>query len=104
MLTFCLILPPPLGGQIMFYSFPYHQHRPEGLKHPHGMTGRLELGYQSLVGLPGVESVCLCVCLCLGECVKGKLSGGVRGVAGSVLSKSAIFMPITVKSECPIMT
>ena len=53
----------------MFYSFPYHQHRPEGLKHPHGMTGRLELGYQSLVGLPGVESVCLCVCLCLCLCL-----------------------------------
>ena len=44
----------------------------------------------------------MCVCLCV--CVTGKLSGGVRGVAGSVLSKSAIFMPITVKSECSIMT
>ena len=63
MLTFCLILPPPLGGLIMFYSFLYHQHQPEGLKHPHGMIGRLELGYQSLLGLPGVESVCVCVCV-----------------------------------------
>ena len=44
----------------------------------------------------------MCVCLCV--CVTGKLSGGLRGVAGSVLSESAIFMPITEKSECSIMT
>ena len=73
MLTFCLILPPPLGGLIMFYSFLHHQHQPEGLKHPHGMTGRLELGYQSLLGLPGVESVCVCVCVCV--CVHAHARG-----------------------------
>ena len=43
--------------------------------------------------------VCVCVCVC----VKGKLNEGVRGVAESVLSKPAIFMPITVKGKCSIM-
>ena len=80
MLTFCLILPPPLGGLIMFYSFLHHQHQPEGLKHPHGMIGRLELGYQSLLGLPGVESVCVCVCVCVRvrACTHTGGAGGMR--------------------------
>lgn len=43
------------------------------------------------------------MCVRVRVCVRGKLSGGVRGRAGSVLSKPAIFTSITVKRKRSIM-